>query len=327
MIGDRGGSRLEQARHVVRLYRTEEELIGSVTSYLADGLRDERPAVAIAMRSHVEVFKSRLAGAAIEASDTANVPCIVLDAEATLARFMIDGRPDPASFDATVGTAIRSLAAAGGPPVAFGEMVAILWEAGNVTGALELETLWNDLLAEEDFSLYCAYPIDILEDAGRDQLVHMCELHTDIFGEPLPPGSAPEDREVVRTLACSVDTPRKARRLLEQTLNAWGLSALIPDASLVVSELATNAIVHAGTYLEVTLTREPAALRVAVADGGPPLPEGHPAPPRPIATSGRGLYIIQSIAQRWGSDPTPNGKRVWAELPASQAEREAGSEA
>jgi hypothetical protein len=89
---------------------------------------------------------------------------VFLDAEATLGRFMIDGEPDQGRFESVIGEAlerVRSRAVHTGIR-AYGEMVGVLWQAGQVAAAMRLEELWNQLLKSSDVSLYCAYPIDVL---------------------------------------------------------------------------------------------------------------------------------------------------------------------
>lgn len=70
---------------------------------------------------------------------------LALDAAATLCRFTSGGTPDAAGFDREVGGLIRQAARDGRAVRAFGEMVALLWDAGLVTAAVELEAMWNDL--------------------------------------------------------------------------------------------------------------------------------------------------------------------------------------
>jgi hypothetical protein len=94
-----------------------------------------RAAVAAALRA---------AGADLDAL-RARGTFIERDAAATLAAFRRDGSIVPAEFDALVGGLVRDAAGSGLPVLAFGEMVALLWKAGEVVAAIELETLWNEL--------------------------------------------------------------------------------------------------------------------------------------------------------------------------------------
>ena len=85
------------------------------------------------------------------------------------------------------------------------------------------------------------------------------------------------------------------------------------EVELLVSELATNAVLHAGTPLLVALSRRGDLLRVEVGDADTTEPEVnlHPDPLRP---GGRGLCLVDLIADKWGIDLTDDGKTIWFEL-------------
>ena len=86
-----------------------------------------------------------------------------------------------------------------------------------------------------------------------------------------------------------------------------------PDAAaLVASELATNAVVHANTAFEVRIPEHAEAFRVEVVNDAP---EMIVALREPAAESGRGLHIVDALAQSWGTEVTDDQKIVWFELP------------
>jgi hypothetical protein len=90
---------------------------------------------------------------------------LLLDAEDTLDRILVDGYPDWARFDHVVGSVIREAQDDAEHSVrAFGEMVGILWKARQFPAALRLEQLWHRLLKTSSFSLYCAYPVNVFGD-------------------------------------------------------------------------------------------------------------------------------------------------------------------
>src|SRR5205085_11235780 len=105
---------------------------------------------------------------------------LLLDAADTLAAFMVSDAPDPALFDAVVGEVVRRAAARGRAVRAFGEMVALLWDAGNVAGAVSLERLWNTLAHEVAFSLFCAYPTHGVLGTDGDDFDDVCLLHSQV---------------------------------------------------------------------------------------------------------------------------------------------------
>ena len=124
---------------------------------------------------------------------------------------------------------------------------------------------------------------------------------------------------VTRRLAPHPTAPRAARDLVSRALVDWRLSQQIPDACLVVSELVTNAMIHAGTDIDVTLAEHRRSVRVAVRDHSHALPvERHGR----SEEHGRGLGIVAELASAWGVLPhSDGGKVVWAVLAAARPER------
>jgi anti-sigma regulatory factor (Ser/Thr protein kinase) len=86
------------------------------------------------------------------------------------------------------------------------------------------------------------------------------------------------------------------------------------DLGLVVSELATNACVHARSPFTVTVQRHDAGLLVEVTDEDP-----GPVTVKPLSKgpSGRGIHIVAAVAKDWGTSPRETGKAVWAVLGCS----------
>jgi anti-sigma regulatory factor (Ser/Thr protein kinase) len=111
--------------------------------------------------------------------------------------------------------------------------------------------------------------------------------------------------------------PGAARRMSRRALAGWRLEALAPVVELLVSEVVTNAVRHAGSPGQIELRIDGDVLRVEVTDAvaGHPEPR-HPAPEDP---SGRGLSIVDTVASRWGIEPAPEGKTVWFELDLTAA--------
>jgi anti-sigma regulatory factor (Ser/Thr protein kinase) len=105
----------------------------------------------------------------------------------------------------------------------------------------------------------------------------------------------------------------RARAFVAAHLVDHGMADLVDDVALVASELATNAIVHAGSPFTVTLGASADTIRLEVLDGthtGPTLRAA-----RTWDTSGRGLAIVQALSRDWGvSARVPGGKSVWAEF-------------
>ncbi|CAL9584146.1 SpoIIE family protein phosphatase [Streptomyces sp. enrichment culture] len=136
------------------------------------------------------------------------------------------------------------------------------------------------------------------------------------------------------TLLGSSLAPGAARAMARAALADWSALGqpgtehltehLTADALVVVSELVTNAVVHAGTDVEVGLrVEETGTLVVEVADRHPsraPSGGGDHETPHDPAEYGRGLRLVAALAEAWGITYRPGSKTVWARLPAGGAE-------
>jgi DNA-binding NarL/FixJ family response regulator len=108
-------------------------------------------------------------------------------------------------------------------------------------------------------------------------------------------------------------TPRAARRFVTEALRMWDLDELTESVTLLVSELVTNAVVHAGSDVEVLVRLTDGTACVEVTDSS----ESVPAPREASLedSSGRGLALVEAMARRWGVRPCPGGgKTVWFEV-------------
>ncbi len=134
------------------------------------------------------------------------------------------------------------------------------------------------------------YLVDLLEHVGRD----------------LP-------RTATRRLTAHPSAVGDARRFVKQQCKAWDCTDMADEAMLVVSELVTNAIVHAQAGMELRASFANRVLRLEVLDSGPGTPD-----PR-IATRddehGRGLLLVSVLSASWGVESAGGGRKlVWAEL-------------
>lgn len=105
-------------------------------------------------------------------------------------------------------------------------------------------------------------------------------------------------------------------RLTEGADGAAGAAgaADVDAATLLVSEVVTNAILHARSTVTLTVDIADDLVRITVRDGSPVRPRVHPV--APTSATGRGMFLLDRLAKRWGvdADPVTGGKVVWFEV-------------
>jgi PAS domain S-box-containing protein len=201
--------------HVVRFYEDDEGLADVVAGFLGAGLRAGDRVAVIATASHRAMFQRRLAADGFEVDPLIETGTLtVLDAHDTLATFMRAGEPDRARFEAEIGGLVARLSGTEhrGPLHAYGEMVDVLWMAGQRTAALTLEGLWNDLQDRHPFTLLCAYSMASFykEPAAIQQV---CATHTHVVTAEVAAGGEPAgDAQVHAT----EPPPQHARQLARE---------------------------------------------------------------------------------------------------------------
>jgi len=189
--------------HFARFYLDDETLIESVAQHVRGELRDGAAAVVIATEPHLTAldrFWARIDFDAAAYRDRGQL--LFLDAAQTLAGLMIDGTPHRDRFRATVGAVIAKLAKQYGRVAAFGEMVGLLWRAGNPGAAVELESLWNELREDHSFSLLCGYALrDCTADSADQAFEAVCDAHAHVIpAETYPVSSGPEQWKTIAQL-------------------------------------------------------------------------------------------------------------------------------
>ncbi len=302
--------------HVLHFYEHDAELAGIVARWLRDATSED-VCIVVATQAHRDRFAAAVAG---EGDPSVRCRVVWLDAGATLAQFVVDGEIDDAAFRAVVGTVVRDASQGGRSVRVYGEMVALLWDAGNVLGAIALEGLWNDLARETPFALLCSYPAAIHGDPERgDALDQVCEAHSTCHhtwpndGAAVIGGSPANG--VRAAFSSRPSAPGYARRVTARALRQWGYPAAVAQAAeLVVSELVTNAVLHADSDLTLNVHRDDDLLRIAVQD------TTRLTGPSPtsllVAQPGHGLGIVEALSAQWGVQLLRDGKIVWAQIQA-----------
>jgi len=124
--------------------------------------------------------------------------------------------------------------------------------------------------------------------------------------------------EVLTTLPSDVRSVGEARRFIDTALNEWGCDRVVDTAVLLVSELASNAVLHARSDIRILLRREHDQVKVKVCDRSPVIPR-----PRRFgveSATGRGLALVEQLSADWGVQREAGGKCVWFTLSVDGAE-------
>jgi PAS domain S-box-containing protein len=150
----------QASQHLVQFYDADPGAWAkSVGAYVREGLKQGEAVLIIATPEHKRTISRQLKG-------DYNGRLAFRDAGQTLAKFMVAGLPDWERFYQTVGGEIEQLLARSLNRGfrAYGEMVGVLWSAGEFSAAIQLEEFWNRLLRSGGFKLFCGYPINIFND-------------------------------------------------------------------------------------------------------------------------------------------------------------------
>ncbi|WCO67323.1 ATP-binding protein [Iamia majanohamensis] len=127
---------------------------------------------------------------------------------------------------------------------------------------------------------------------------------------------------VATELLSSLEAAGQARRVVRDLLTQGRRPELVETACLLTSELVANAVTHAGAPVELVADLDRTRLAVEVIDTSSTDPKvGRPAP---LATSGRGLELVDRLADSWGVTHVRPGKSVWFALGTAPGERVAG---
>lgn len=165
--------------HMVEFYESDEFLSRSVRQFIEPALRGDEAVIVVATRRHRQLFDEALTAAGVDLKAARRAARYVdLDAEDMLARFIVDGAPDPRRFEGLAAGLIAQAGSGGRRVRIYGEMVAVLWADGNVAASIALEDLWNSLGRRHQFSLFCAYPLTAFDrEEATAAFRTICEQH------------------------------------------------------------------------------------------------------------------------------------------------------
>jgi PAS domain S-box-containing protein len=240
----------DRRAHVVQFYEDDALLIDALSRFIGAALADGEAAIVIAKSSHREALDVQLEERGLNTvAARKQGTYIVLDAAETLSMVMTDGSLDSCKFQELVGWLIERATASAereNPRVAlFGDMVALLVEEGDLSAAIKLERLWNDLGRNHAFSLRCGYTIGSFSRKEDSELfLKICGEHTAVIPSESYTTLLTDDQRL-RTI---VELQQKAQalegqralqqseekfRLLVETVQDYAIFMLDPDGCVI----------------------------------------------------------------------------------------------
>lgn len=177
-------------RHIVQIYRDRGFMGEAVATWIAPALEQGGAAILICTDANATLVLDRLREMGVDpAPPVASGRLVLVDARPFMARFILEGSPDPARFHALLGDALARVRAARldlqGEVRAWGEMVDLLWHEGTRDAARRLEALWNEVIDAHGIRLLCSYRMDNLDPRTHEgALRDVCGSHSQLVPEP-----------------------------------------------------------------------------------------------------------------------------------------------
>jgi PAS domain S-box-containing protein len=216
--------------HRVQFYESEAFLYTTVADFLVAGLQAGEPLVVIATESHRQGFHQHLEAQGHDVKRLLRTgELTVLDAQATLSEFMVEGAPDPALFRVHVGSVVEALGSRSrtGHVRAYGEMVDLLWRDGKSEATVRLEDLWNDLGRKFPLSLLCGYAIGNFPDEAHGRnFQRICATHAHVAPTEIYPITGDVDARLREVTSLQ----QRARALEKEVAHRRRLEHVLRDA-------------------------------------------------------------------------------------------------
>jgi hypothetical protein len=231
--------------HALQVYDRDAQLVDAIARLVGCGLAGGDAVAVIATPAHRAALREVLDARGVDA-DAAELygRYVEVDAQELLAQLSVGGEPDRARFFDVVGGMLRALregsvAMGGGGGVrAFGEMVALLWEAGNQRGALELERFWNEIAATMPLTLLCAYPAHgFAGDPLGGALQDVCAQHRAVIPAGTAHGAVPSAALHAAVRGDRWDEDAADWMILSQGLSQDGRDRLLHAAGVIANAL------------------------------------------------------------------------------------------
>jgi PAS domain S-box-containing protein len=319
---------LHRHTHSVQFYSDDTFLIDVLSRFMGSAIGAGDAAVVIATQAHRDELAQRLAARGLDVARAVEQGrYVALDAAETLAQFMVDDWPDEKRFLDLIGGVISRAKTAAqsehGRAALFGEMVALLWDAGNSGAALRLEQLWNQIAQSHLFSLVCAYPLaHFYREEHGELFQQICAEHSAVVPDESYALASEEQRlrSVARwqqkALALEAEVDQRAQAEME----ARKLAAIVESSDDAIASKDLNGIVSSWNsaaermfgYKAAEIVGKPVTLIIP--------PELHKDEPIILGRIRRGERIDHFETVR----VTKSGKRIDVSLTVSPVRNEKG---
>ncbi len=172
--------------HTAHFYEDENFLCCSVSLFVLSGISqseaEAEAVIVVATKKHCEIIRQRLVTMNVDVSVHEQTGRLnLLDAEELLAKFMINEMPNRELFFTVIGGLLDDCLSSHKAVRVYGEMVNVLWSAGNSTGTIALERLWNELADSRPFNLLCGYALSQFDKQLHGPVFEaVCSTHTHV---------------------------------------------------------------------------------------------------------------------------------------------------
>jgi PAS domain S-box-containing protein len=239
---------LHRHTHSVQFYSDDKYLIDVLSRFMGSAVGAGDAAIVIATPSHRAELAARLVARGLDVPRAVEQGrYLALDAQETLSQFMVKGWPDEKRFvDLMGGIVSRARAAAKnehGRTALFGEMVALLWDAGNSDGALRLEQLWNQIAQSHSFSLVCGYPLtSFYREEHAEAFQKICAEHSAVIPDENYSQASEEQRlqRVTYWQQKALSLEAEIQRRKEAEIDARKLAAIIESSDDAIASKDLN---------------------------------------------------------------------------------------
>jgi hypothetical protein len=208
---------------MVQFYGADDQLLASnVGRYLFEGYKIGDGMLVIGVPAHNQAISNKLNALGVDVDTLTGAGRLrFLDAEEMLSKFMAGGQPYWRRFESAMETPMEEIRAAVGHGGlrAYGEMVGVLWEAGQQSAAVRVEQFWNKLLTRCSASLFCGYAIDVFAEGFEAEAIDalLC-AHTHL----VPTASNGGLKSAVRRAVDSVLGPdARESRPMRENKSCW----------------------------------------------------------------------------------------------------------